>query len=435
MKSIAIPQSPNASADMFGRDCADFEDLEALAAEIHAPHLAISDRMDERQLEAAALKLRKYCLSLAHTPADSTLKSPCEGTTARTPEGVRVSVEYERELDVSVLESRGSPDYATPEGWQSTRILCRSGQAALACLIHFVLSTRVPERGPAGVLRIHHAGRYFETGALLDLWPPQILPRFSSEAPDVDLLIGEPVHCDGAFGISVPATLPRVLHALLLDTTLSGPEVDLAPWFAHHHGTIAAAFRSGLKLDQAGLELANVGIVQLFVRSGTGINIDTLADELRHVRGLTGAGLTLDELSALSVPWFLNRGYFQRYTARIFAHNGALAQAIGNESPVFAARCHPSLVKKGVPAPFCAIRLRQGDLADHRRLLARVDDEVDSRGIVATKGGSFGFRGIRYELVEPKPEDGDPFLRVALGYRGGSSCSAMTELLAELANG
>jgi hypothetical protein len=60
---------------------------------------------------------------------------------------------------------------------------------------------------------------------------------------------------------------------------------------------------------------------------------------------------------------------------------------------------------------------------------------LDSRGIVATKGGSFGFRGIRYELVEPKPEDGDPFLRVALGYRGGSSCNAMTELLAELANG
>ena len=406
----------------------DAEDLRALAARIEAPPLDIDDDADEAQLEAAALELRRHCLARAHRQADPKLKSPCTGTVARLPFGSRVSLGYERDLDASALERRGGEDYPTPPGWRSMRVLCRSGQAALACLLHLALST-----ARDGTLSTRHAGRYFETRALLDLWPPGVLPR---GAHDVDLLIGEPVACSGHFEVVRPEALPRVRHALLLDTTLSGPAVDVAPWFARHDGMIAAVFRSGLKLDQAGLELANVGIVQLLVREGSGLDLEALAEKLRHIRGLTATGVTLDELGALSAPWFLDREYFHRYTARLFAHNAALARAIGRDSPVFEPECHPCLVSDTAPpAAFCAIRLRDGDLADHRRLLACVEREVGRRGIVATKGGSFGFRGIRYELVEPDPQDGAPFLRVALGFRGGDATGAMIDLLAELARG
>lgn len=409
----------------------DAEDLRTLAMSIGAPMPAIDDVNDERQLEEAALELRRHCLARAHRQADPKLKSPCAGTVVRLPCGSRVSLGYERDLDVSALERRGGEDYPTPPGWRSLRVLCRSGQAALACLLHLALST-----ARDGTLRTRHAGRYFETKALLDLWPRSVLPRASAEARDVDLLIGEPVACSGRFEVARPEALPRVRHALLLDATLSGPSVDLAPWFARHDGAIAAVFRSGLKLDQAGLELANVGIVQLMVREGSGLDPEALAEKLRHIRGLTATGLTLDELGALSAPWFLDRDYFRRYTARLFAHNAVLARAIGRDSPVFEPDCHPSLVSGSAPpASFCALRLRDGDLVDHRRLLACVEREVGRRGIVATKGGSFGFRGIRYELVEPNPEDGAPFLRVALGFRGGAGTAAMIELFGELARG
>ncbi len=65
------------------------------------------------------------------------------------------------------------------------------------------------------------------------------------------------------------------------------------------------------------------------------------AKNCAKLRALTGAGLTLDELSALSAPWFMDRVYADHYTAAIFANNRALAQAIGTRSPVFGARCHP----------------------------------------------------------------------------------------------
>lgn len=404
-------------------------DLQELARRIDAPPLSIPDDPNEHHLEDAVIELRRHCLARAHRQADVKLKSPQVGTTARLPCGSRVPLGYERDLDVSTLEAVAGLDYEVPQGWRSTRVLCRSGQAALSCLLHLAMSTAKGE----GRLRTHHAGRYFETKSLLELWPQALLPRMDTHTDEVDLLIGEPVHCDGSFDVTKPPALPLVRHALLLDTTLSGPAVDLAPWFARHVGPIAAVFRSGLKLDQAGLELANVGVVQLFVRSDSDTNIDSLADELRNVRALTGAGITLDELLALSVPWFLDSEYFKLYSARIFNNNMALAKAIGTDSPLFDSRCHPCLVLAGATAPFCAIRLRHGGPEEHRRLLTRIDAEVERRGIVATKGGSFGFRGIRYELIEPALSDGTPFLRVAMGYRRGKNCARMVELLNEFA--
>jgi hypothetical protein len=80
------------------------------------------------------------------------------------------------------------------------------------------------------------------------------------------------------------------------------------------------------------------------------------------------------------------------------------------------------------------VRLHGGDGAAHRRLLGIVDAEVRRRGLRATQGGSFGFRGHRYELIEPDHEDGVPFLRVALGFRGGRTLAGLIALFRELAS-
>ncbi len=281
-------------------------------------------------------------------------------------------------------------------------------------------------------LKVLHAGRYFETDSLLNLWPRQVFEFTDPKESQVDVLVGEPVHCDGQFDLSAPSSLPNVKHALLLDTTLTGPVVDVAGWLAKVEGSFAAIFRSGLKLDQAGLELANVGIVQLFVRQGSDSSAAAEGEKLKEIRALTGSGLTLDEMAALSAPWFLDPAYFSQYTKRVFANNAALAHAIGPDSALFDSRCHPSLISPEAVAPFCAIRLRRGDASDHARLLRRVEVEIDRRRLKLDKGGSFGFRGDRCELIEPDPKAGRPFLRVALGYRGGPNRDGIIDLFHEL---
>ncbi len=405
----------------------DREDLAALAecarvAPSEVPNIA-AGTPDE-----AALELRQAWLRRAHRPADATLKSPCEGVVSQLPDGQSICFGYERELSTRLLEARAPLCYPAPRGWKSLRVLCRSGQAALSCLLHHIAHAEA-----ALPLTLHHAGRYFETRALLDLWPRQVFTPADGRSSDVDVLIGEPVHCDGQFGLSLPVHLPRVRRALLLDVTMTGLQVDIAPWFERFEGSFAAVFRSGLKLDQAGLELANVGIVQLFVRDGAGMDLSTTGAALERIRALTGAGLTLDELAALSAPWFLDRAYLERYTGQVFANNAALADAIGRRSPLFDDRCHPSMLAPDAVAPFCAIRLREGDAAAHRRLLHHVETEIGRRGLALANGGSFGFRGHRYELIEPEPRAGQPFLRVAMGFRGGPDRDRIIDLFRELA--
>ncbi len=67
----------------------------------------------------------------------------------------------------------------------------------------------------------------------------------------------------------------------------------------------------------------------------------------------------------------------------------------------------------------------------YRALEVRVAQECERRGLLAVKGGSFGFRGHRFELIEP--EQGKTFLRVALGWRDGWSREGLCELFGELA--
>jgi hypothetical protein len=219
---------------------------------------------------------------------------------------------------------------------------------------------------------------------------------------------------------------------LLVDTTIVGPNHDLRPYL-HGRCPVIIAYSSGLKLDQAGLELANVGIARIYARDGVE-SASNIATRLRKIRTLTGTGLMLDELSALSAPWFMDCAYADRYTTAVFANNRLLAEAIGTSSNLFGNACHPSLTHLGANAPFCALELLDPTPERYQRLLITVESEIHRRGLLAERGGSFGFRGHRFELIEPSPEEGRTFLRVALGWRDGFSREGLCALFEELAD-
>ena len=304
-----------------------------------------SFREQELELDIAAWRLRQRWLALAHRPADATPKSPRVGQSAHIVAGDYFNFGYERDLDASSIESRAPGYMQTVDGWSDSLVLFRSGQAALAALLQFAFAAW----GTSSALRVLHLGAYFETRALMDAWPPRVLERVA-DVPD--LVIAEPVWCDGGFGITDP--IPSSAKALYLDTTMSGPGYDVTANLVGPH-RLVIAYSSGLKLDQAGLELANVGIVRIYSRD----DAREVAAALRRLRALNGTSLTLDELSALSAPWFMQRSYSDRYTAALFDNNKALAQAVGSHSSVFEENCHPSLISPGANAPFCAIRLRE----------------------------------------------------------------------------
>jgi len=70
------------------------------------------------------------------------------------------------------------------------------------------------------------------------------------------------------------------------------------------------------------------------------------------------------------------------------------------------------------------------DASAYENLDERLSDEARKRGLVFDKGCSFGFRGHRFETV--RPEVGPPFLRVAMGRRGGPSFEGILRLFRTL---
>jgi hypothetical protein len=83
---------------------------------------------------------------------------------------------------------------------------------------------------------------------------------------------------------------------------------------------------------------------------------------------------------------------------------------------MFGARCHPSLAEPTAEAPFCALTLNEPTAEKYRALDAYLVQECERRGLLTVKEGSFGFRGHRFEVIEP--EEGQTFLRVAMDGAG-----------------
>jgi hypothetical protein len=273
-----------------------------------------------------------------------------------------------------------------------------------------------------------HRGAYFETASLLRVLPFIHEAAFAQTA---DVVIDEPVCCDGQFHqIDTARLLASPPRALVFDTTLQGRQDGVDRYLAALHsqaGQIVLRITSCLKLFEGGLELANAGILSVYQRTPADRK---LCEEIRRIRTLTGSGLNLVDVIALEAPFFLDRTQADRYARAVFGHNARLVRAVAGANKRFSPISHPALA--GGEAPYCAFQLPDAAPKAYDALEREIASEAKRRRLVFAHGGSFGFRGHRYEIV--KPETGaPPFLRIALGRRGGWSCDGSIEMMSELA--
>jgi len=377
----------------------------------------------ERGFEQAARRLRIGWLKAVAAETARVLRSPTEREVERLAHSRHDAYGYERDFQPESLEARcegflGAP----PGGWSAAHVMFSSGQAALATILLQLAG------GRPGKLRVAHVGAYFETRELVErACAPVARPA------DADCVIVEPIACNGCFATHDPASTAADMadgQTLVVDETLSAPRTRL-PSILERAPAGAAVIRlvSGLKLLQQGLELANVGIASVVTRD-VGRTAE-LADGLKRSRTLTGAGLRFVDALALEAPFFLDRAVTQTYADKVFAHNAALVDSVTARNQVFRPLGGSGLADAA--APYCAFELAQGNSAEALNALAdRLERQAKARGLLVARGGSFGFRGHRYEVIEPETGEA-PFLRVALGARDGHSCAGLIELMAELA--
>ncbi|HSV01957.1 MAG TPA: hypothetical protein VLI41_02020 [Phenylobacterium sp.] len=380
----------------------------------------------ERGFEQAARRLRTGWLRSVAAETARVLRSPTEREIERLAHSRHDAYGYERDFQPESLEARCEAFFGpAPPGWTAAHVMFSSGQAALATVLLHLGERR------RGKLEVAHVGSYFETRELV---ARACAP--ARNATDADCIIVEPMACDGRFTRHDPARLARRLtrgQVLVVDETLSAPATQAPAILAEAVAGGAAVLRlvSGLKLLQQGLELANVGIVSVFATEAD--LAASLADGLKRCRTLTGAGLRFVDALALEAPFFLDREATETYAGRVFAHNAALAQAVMARNRRFKPLGGAGLA--GAAMPYCAFELEAGNGVEGLEALAcRIEDEATARGLLIERGGSFGFRGHRFEVIEPETGE-PPFLRIALGARDDHSCSGLIELMGRLAQG
>ncbi len=280
------------------------------------------------------------------------------------------------------LEQRLLSYQEPPPGWVARPLLFNSCMAALSALALLM---------PRSISR----AAYFETAFLRQFFPtPGAVEWVESVAYDWEM---QP--WDGRVS---PGT-----EVLVCDTTLSAAPMAIP-------GGLQAAIRvwSGLKFDQFGQELENVGAMLIMAPPELA---DSLAFHLSRLRAAMGVQPCLPRLAP---DWVFSAQ--DGHAEAVFGNNAWLAQHLPGGGLL------ERLVYPG-RAPFCVLHCQHPEW-----VAAAIEGQARKRQIPLARGASFGFVAHRHEAVVPVLKEGRILYKVAMGSLPGNSRQAVLELLQEV---
>jgi len=417
----------------------------------------------EQMLENLSLDLRRRWLQRAHLRSDGYMMSPPHQQTKLLPGDVRISYPYDRWVRPEALEKRLNVRRPAPEGWASEARVFSNGMTAITAFLHvFRAFAHDMWDIPKGPLSLHMFGGYFEISKALGvLCDGQFHGRKHTQQKNLcaavklgkaDLIVIEPVTADidlevfdmGAF-IKAFNQRPKGQPCIILfDTSLSGdlfPMEQFCKRIADNPPNLIVNIRSGLKMDQNGLELSNLGLMSLWAPDTELYKqqLKQVAKSLQVIRITFGLSLSQDECAALSAPFVLDKTSLGIHGTAVFTNNKrlalALSKAVKPEASFIVKVIHPSLGpdkdKAWAEAPFVNLRYRSDTHSDRALLRAILEAEVFKRGFSFVSGSSFGFRGHRFEMGFVRGVKYDT-LRISMGSRSGPSLQGVIELLKDL---
>jgi len=419
----------------------------------------------EQALENLALDLRRRWLNETHARSGGYMMSPPHAQAKRLANGARIHYPYDRWLKPRLLEDRLKAHRPAPEGWTARSLLFANGMAAITATVQVyrARATKLWPRSKKTPLSLHWFGGYFEITRALELMCDDHLhgrkhARQAALCQTVargaaDLLLIEPVAADIDLEVfDLDAFIDAWKHrrtkrpcTILVDASLSAdtfPVERLCRELADDPPAMIVSVRSALKLDQEGLELANGGLVDLWIPD-TPANQDRLEDfeyALATARTTLGVSLSQDEYAALSAPFFLDASSLTTHAGAVFANNRRLAETLAKSiqpgGGLLGRVSHPCLSpdaeKTWAQAPYINLRYRSDGQSARAFLRAVLEYEATVRKLTFRSGSSFGFRGHRFEMGFVR---GLKFntLRVAMGARSGPSLDGVIKLFQELA--
>lgn len=417
----------------------------------------------DRALDVLALDLRHRWLQHTYAQSARYLMSPPQGQHKVLPGGERIGYPYDRWIKPRVLEQRLNAMRPPPRGWIGRAVVFANGMAAISATLQMYRgqSHKMWQR-PPGPLSLHWFGGYFEITKMLHLVCDDFFHGrkhanqqdlcTAVEQGSADLVLIEPVAADMSLAVFdlnafIAAWQRRKIKrpcTVVIDASLSGPVFPvekLCQSLRADPPAMVVIIRSGVKLDQQGLELANAGLVHVWLPDTppNAKRLERIEERFKITRTTLGVGVSQDEYAALTAPFVLDQPSLVEHADAVFANNRRFAQALAPtikaHNALIAEISHPCLgpsrALDWAQAPFVTVRYR-GDEDDARAFMRAVlEFESRTRKLSFVPGSSFGFRGHRFEMGF----SGDlkhTTLRVALGARVGPSVDGILKLFQDL---
>ena len=405
----------------------------------------------EQNLEQLSWILRYQWLRFASQYSHRILKSPIIGPYEATVSGAKFRFPYDRWLKPKYLEKRCNDYHPTPDGWHGEHLLFASGMSAANAAIQYSRTrlSHLPE------LHLYEFGGFFEYERLFrytsdEKFIAEICKDHESlinivKNSEADILMIEPVAALWPMEVfdiqkfkEAWYSAEKVPASLIIDTSPIGCVFPMKEFLnlLSARPPMVMEVSSGLKLDQAGLDLANVGILSMYLPERVSFKRrHSRLKMLARMRRTFGLSATFNELSTLEFPAFLNRSRQLKHTKSVYANNALFAKSMNQIGKgIFTEIAHPALSKNTsswAGAPFVLMRL-QGEEEEDRKLMKDIlRKEAEERGLCFNKGSSFGFRSHRFEMgIGGAP--GSTGIRIALGSRSGPSLHGLIELFNHL---
>lgn len=400
-------------------------------------------QLSDQEIQAHTQRIRTRYLRFVSDFIASEWLTPNVGEWRRLPgTHSQYSYAYDRQHRAACLEARLGFRFA-----DGGTMLFSSGMSAIGCVastVRFLLRKEAPS--------VALAASYFETLTLFRLagFRGNAFRCIGHDAIDeaiankqIDVLYIESVEYN--WDLRAQAW-PRILEALrqssrppivVIDETLS-PYCPAASAAAHEMKALGVPLvifvRSGIKLDQQGIEVANVGIVEWSRSSESARFTQQFSDALDACRIVSGSGLSRYSSVCLASHAFLDPGSTQSYSALLARSNGEFRKAVAVTGEIFASKseCEGSAVAMSF------FTLRERSAESHAKLAEVITFESARRCLGLVMSGSFGFRDDHFETILPseQPRVGEPavgVLKVATGAYMGTRFWKFVDLINEIA--
>lgn len=366
---------------------------------------------NENLIEQFTDQLRQAILKQAFEHTYKTYKSPVFGSKKWDLNGNEVLFDYERTLEPRNLENK---IYNSKKGYTGFSMLFSNGMSSLAAMYNYIYKMQGIDTIPRGI----NCCEYFETSSLSLMNRVNNNIKFSASLKDIDVsaydfFIIEPIKADFKITLvdlehfinKIVMDQSNKLKIIIVDSSLLGKSFNtdkILKKLHHKENVIFVNLRSGLKLDQQGLELCNCGIVDFYINSKHQKISDYSKEYLTKVRNVNGSTISYNTLCLLDNNIFL---IDDSYSNKIINNNYEFYKYLSDiklKSDCFIEKIYYPYNQKvdNSCSPYINIKLSNNIESEYIYLVNNLKKIFKSYHLDFISRNSFGFRNITFEYFK-----------------------------------